>query len=61
MPEYPSILRNVALTAEERKESTQITHQYHSQLKWAWNKAGLSAFPLSFITTHLIYKYVKNN
>mgnify|MGYP001159753249 CR=1 FL=1 len=59
MPKFPSTLSKVALTAEERREASEITRQYHGELKWAWNKAMVFAFPLSLITTHLIYRYGK--
>ena len=45
MPEFPSTLSKVALTAEERMEASEITRQYHDELKWAWNKAMVFAFP----------------
>ena len=59
MPEFPSTLSKVALTASERREVSEIIRQYHGELKWAWNKAMVFAVPLSFITTHLINRYGK--
>ena len=61
MPKFPSTLSKVALTAEERRETSEIKRQYYGELKWAWNKAMFFAFPLSLITTHLIYRYGKKD
>ena len=55
----PSTISKVDLTAEERKESREMPLGWAGEMKWAFNKAGFFAFPLSLISTHLIYRYGK--
>ena len=43
-------------TTEKIKELNEKAHKCTSELKWAWSKAGIFAFPLSLITTNLTYK-----
>ena len=55
----PSTLSKVDLTAEERKVSYEYKVGWEGEMKWAFNKAGFFAFPLSLITTHLIFRKKK--